>query len=142
MNTKISIPQPCNQEWSKMSASKNGKYCDECKLTVVDFTKMSDEEIQSYLIGKSYVCGRFNCSQIYNQTYSKLDSMKEKAQSISFAFLKYIVLCLIALPLFVSSCMRGSFKGKKNNTDTNKKDKSPHLMGLVIMPKDNKKFKI
>lgn len=47
MSIRISIPDPCNQNWNQMLPNEKGRYCDTCKLTVVDFTKMSNEEIKA-----------------------------------------------------------------------------------------------
>ena len=112
MNRKISIPKPCNENWDKMTPSNNGKYCDVCKLNVVDFTSMNDDEIQNYLVNKSYVCGRFDCSQIN------------------------FILTLFALPLFISSCINRSSKEKAKGINVSGIDTPRRpLMGNVVMPK-------
>ena len=82
MSTKISIQNPCNQNWNKMTSGIDGRYCDVCKLTVVDFTNMTDDEIQKYLTDKSYVCGRFKYSQVNNQGDRKLILLKEKIERL------------------------------------------------------------
>ncbi|WP_166920888.1 energy transducer TonB [Flavobacterium poyangense] len=65
---KLSIPEPCHENWDKMTPKDNGRFCLSCAKTVVDFSKMQPEEIQHYFIsnqGKS-ICGRFKKSQIDN----------------------------------------------------------------------------
>ena len=62
----ISIPQTCHQPWQQMSASGNGRHCEHCCKTVVDFTKMTNDEIIGYLATKNNVCGRFNQQQLSN----------------------------------------------------------------------------
>ncbi|MRX37828.1 hypothetical protein GJU43_00935 [Flavobacterium sp. LC2016-23] len=68
MNTKrkITIPEPCHENWDKMTPKDNGKFCLSCTKTVVDFTKMLPNEIQHFFIQNqsNSVCGRFKESQL------------------------------------------------------------------------------
>lgn len=63
---KISIPEPCHEDWNKMTPDENGKFCSVCIKSVVDFTNKSKTEIEEYLIQnqESKICGRFKKSQI------------------------------------------------------------------------------
>jgi hypothetical protein len=63
---KISIPEPCHEDWNKMIPNEKGRYCSACAKGVVDFTSKSKEEIQAYFIqnqGKK-VCGRLSNEQL------------------------------------------------------------------------------
>ena len=71
MNTyKISVPKPCHEDWNKMTPNDKGRFCDNCSKTVVDFSKMTDAEIKSYLIAQEgkRVCGHFRKSQLESIT--------------------------------------------------------------------------
>lgn len=63
---KISIPEPCHQDWNKMTANQNGKFCSVCVKSVIDFTNKSETEIKEYLIQNRdhKICGRFKKSQL------------------------------------------------------------------------------
>lgn len=61
---KISIPEPCHQDWDKMSPKDNGRFCLSCSKTVVDFTSMLPEEIQHYFISNQNICGKFKNTQL------------------------------------------------------------------------------
>jgi hypothetical protein len=63
---EIYIHEPCRANWKEMNASGEGRFCDTCALTVVDFTKMSNEEISNYFLKKSgqRVCGNFRNDQV------------------------------------------------------------------------------
>ena len=63
---KISIPEPCHEDWSKMSPNEQGRHCGSCAKTVVDFTAMSDDEVKHFFISKKNerVCGRFQQKQL------------------------------------------------------------------------------
>jgi hypothetical protein len=54
----LNIPQPCRQDWNQMTATESGRHCQSCAKTVVDFTRMSNDEIISYLSVSQNVCGR------------------------------------------------------------------------------------
>jgi hypothetical protein len=63
---KITIPEPCHENWDKMTPNENGRFCLSCSKTVVDFTSMLPNEIQHFFIQnqKTNVCGRFKKSQL------------------------------------------------------------------------------
>jgi hypothetical protein len=63
---KISIPEPCHENWGSMTPNEQGRFCGSCQKTVVDFTNFSAEDIQNYFT-KHYgqkVCGRFKQQQL------------------------------------------------------------------------------
>ena len=47
----ISIPQPCSQSWQQMTPVEQGRHCESCCKTVVDFTPMSNDEIKDFWHG-------------------------------------------------------------------------------------------
>ncbi|MDQ6470468.1 hypothetical protein RB619_07425 [Flavobacterium sp. LHD-80] len=63
---KITIPEPCHENWDEMTPKDNGRFCMSCSKTVVDFTSMIPEEIQHFFIQNQSekICGRFRKSQI------------------------------------------------------------------------------
>jgi hypothetical protein len=63
---KISIPQPCHQDWNEMNPNEQGRHCSSCAKTVVDFTNMSDDEVKNFFLAKKdeRVCGRFKQQQL------------------------------------------------------------------------------
>jgi len=63
---RISIPEPCQENWDKMTPKDNGRFCMNCSKTVVDFTTMLTYEIQHYFIQNqnASICGRFKKSQL------------------------------------------------------------------------------
>ncbi|MES2545191.1 MAG: hypothetical protein V4548_09925 [Bacteroidota bacterium] len=63
---KILIPKPCNENWDKMTPNENGRFCDSCAKSVVDFTTMLPDEIQHYFIQNkdARICGRFKKTQL------------------------------------------------------------------------------
>lgn len=63
---KITIPEPCHENWDKMTPKDNGRFCLSCSKTVIDFTAMLPEEVQHFFIQNQSknICGRFKKSQL------------------------------------------------------------------------------
>lgn len=70
---KVSIPNPCAAGWDNMSPSGNDRYCSSCEKIVVDFTKMSNEEIKHYFetYAEQKTCGHFYSSQLEQKQYGR-----------------------------------------------------------------------
>jgi hypothetical protein len=67
---KISIPKPCHEDWEAMTPNTQGRHCNSCVKTVVDFTEMNDEEVKHFFLNKKEerVCGRFSTVQLQRIT--------------------------------------------------------------------------
>ncbi len=67
-NFKVRIPEPCHEDWGKMTPSEKGRFCQSCSKVVRDFRDESPEEIRDFLLKKQSegkkTCGRFNSSQV------------------------------------------------------------------------------
>lgn len=65
---KIVIPEPCNENWDKMTADATGRFCLVCNKSVIDFSNMTSDEIQQFLKNsqEQKICGRFKNSQLYS----------------------------------------------------------------------------
>jgi len=63
---QVSIPKPCHEDWNKMSQKEQGRFCDKCCKTVVDFSNKSPEEVQLILQSRLHdkLCGRFRTDQL------------------------------------------------------------------------------
>jgi len=66
----ITIPQACHQSWQQMTTVNEGRHCEHCCKTVVDFTKMDNDEIIRYLSTSSNTCGRFGQQQLGSLNYA------------------------------------------------------------------------
>ena len=63
---KITIPEPCHENWDEMTPKENGRFCLSCSKTVIDFTTMLPNEVQHFFIQNQNqkICGRFENSQL------------------------------------------------------------------------------
>lgn len=69
MKTKkiqLSVPEPCHEDWNKMTPKDQGAFCGACSKVVVDFTKMTNREVIQYFEEKKgqKTCGRFKTQQL------------------------------------------------------------------------------
>ena len=71
---KISIPNPCHENWLEMLPVEKGRFCSSCQKNVIDFTKSSDREIILAYKKEDTLCGRFKISQLER----KMAIVKEK----------------------------------------------------------------
>jgi hypothetical protein len=63
----IEIPEPCNEKWSEMEPTANGRACARCERELIDFTTFSDRQLADYVSkhnGK--LCGHFSSRQLNN----------------------------------------------------------------------------
>lgn len=60
----IRIPEPCHEDWQKMTPTEKGKFCKVCTKEVVDFTAKTDEDLVKILSKGSATCGRFKKTQL------------------------------------------------------------------------------
>ena len=60
----ITIPEPCHEDWNKMTPREKGRHCVTCNKTVIDFTTQTDEQVVKTIINKENLCGRFKTHQL------------------------------------------------------------------------------
>lgn len=124
---KISVPEPCHEDWNAMTPNEQGRHCTSCAKTVVDFTSMSDEAIKHFFIIKKEekVCGRFKNEQLHrivielphNIFYIPMPGWK-----------KFLVASLLVFSTTLFSCDI-TVKGKIDNT-------CDATTGLIIIPEN------
>lgn len=89
---KISIDNPCNQDFQDFIQTSKGGFCANCQKEVIDFTKFSKKDILNYFKSSTNrVCGKFRPEQL--GTISKPSSVKKGSTSLiaaTFALLAMI----------------------------------------------------
>ncbi|MEO8146206.1 MAG: T9SS type A sorting domain-containing protein [Bacteroidia bacterium] len=65
---KISIPKPCHENWQTMTPEVQGRFCDKCCKTVIDFSTKAETEIRQLIDEHptNKICGRFRNDQLEN----------------------------------------------------------------------------
>ena len=131
---KVTVPKPCHEDWNAMIPSDRGRFCNACTTQVVDFTKMSSDEIRDYLSKNTNVCGRFKNEQ--------LDSVIiQIPKSVIFSqvhFHKMFMLALlISMGTSLFSCQNSNgTKQKIENVEV--VEEEPRMtLGIILPPKDS-----
>ena len=106
----ITIPNPCSENWGKMSKTEKGRFCNSCNKQVIDFSKMKNDKIKTYFGNNQTdeICGNFKTSQV-NQ------------KIISRSRFKFVAMFVVFLSFVQISC-RTKMKGLVRKIDTNEKD--------------------
>jgi len=99
----FSIPTPCHEDFSKMSSTERGAFCQKCSTDVYDFSRRPLEEVKQILaseIGKQ-MCGKFSNVQlaVLNKGYSEWENRNLKSWQSKFTFA-----LIIAFGLSLFSC--------------------------------------
>ena len=63
---RLELPKPCHENWDAMTPTEQGRHCQSCCKTVVDFTMMTDREVIDYMsfYATGNTCGRLNDDQL------------------------------------------------------------------------------
>jgi CarboxypepD_reg-like domain len=154
---KITIQQPCSENWNNMKPYGYGRYCDSCEKEVIDFTKFTDQDLINWFRKDSVnICGMLKPSQLNNLIVAKSTfSLKRFKPSLIAASL----ITLLSLPKIsvanIKSHYPTFFSDQKSKSNVNldiedinesivikgkvldKGDKSP-IIGLSITQKGGK----
>lgn len=156
---KIHIPDPCHEDWSKMTQEDKGKFCHVCSKTVVDFSNQSEEQINQYVLANSHqrICGRFKKEQLFQPEQRLENKIVFKLPSWLFPInltpvRAFTAACMIFASVALSSCGNSggggdgerlagaiawvdSTKNNTNDTTSNIKNKDDEIFMGKIKPK-------
>lgn len=98
---QIKIASPCPQDFTHIKIAMLSRQCDLCNKPVIDFTKMTREEIITYLLEHSdeKVCGRMNRPQIdihHDDLPVIIETLKKQGGNRSFLLLALICMSLVS----------------------------------------------
>ena len=122
---KIYIPEPCHEDWGKMTPNQQGAFCKSCCKTVVDFSNKSKEEINNYLSENTdkKICGRFKVSQV-----DEVPKLKNEIPKIQFpgymfpinnsSFKAYALALFAVAALGLAGCTSSGNESAAENNET------------------------
>ncbi|WP_041326921.1 carboxypeptidase-like regulatory domain-containing protein [Robiginitalea biformata] len=113
MAFKISIPEPCGENWNEMTPTEKGAFCETCEKEVVDFTSLSDAEIAQKLDAGKKLCGRFRPNQL-DRTIVPAAALHQSASRIQW---RKHVAALGFTSLLVASCSPEQLTDLKSTRD-------------------------
>jgi len=101
---KISINEPCHENWDKMTPNDKGAFCLSCQKNVVDFSCKTIKEIKDFFRKKrdtESVCGRFEVDQLHDMSFDHFfEQFKSWKYFQKFALIAFFV---FGFNLFVSA---------------------------------------
>jgi hypothetical protein len=98
-STRISVDRPCSEKFENFSVTSNGGFCDSCSKEVIDFTRMTDQQVLSHFkISSGETCGRFKKSQLKTYESNTFTQMKPNYISGTIGMLSFSLLALCAAP--------------------------------------------
>lgn len=105
------IPQPCHQDWQKMSGSERQRFCDQCDCQVHNLTQLSLPEIQNL----KEACGGKLCGAFEKDTKIQRGN----------ALKKPLIIGTSIATLALASCSQPV--------------EEIHVVGLICVPEDSNK---
>lgn len=113
-HTMITIHAPCHENWSEMTPVAQGRHCQLCSKTVIDFTEKEPEEILQYFkmqqAGK--VCGRFLAPQL-NTPIPSVNEMGDHILCSALSILqKVAAMIVVVFAIGSSGCNTDQVMGK------------------------------
>ena len=116
---QISLPNPCHENWDRMTLADKGKFCGACQKKVHDFTRASDREIVEAFKHDADLCGRYLVTQLERD----LVIPKEKSNLWAAASAAAIALLAIAPP-----------EAAAQTTEPIEQTESEIMLGKMIAP--------
>lgn len=92
MHFKLSIPEPCHEDWLQMTPAAQGRFCASCKKEVIDFTQLSRKQIADKVKSGNTFCGRYRKDQL-ETTYFIPEQKPLRNLGIAAAFTSLLALC-------------------------------------------------
>lgn len=84
----LSIENPCAEQWSNFTPTANGGFCSSCSKNVIDFTKMSDDDVLAFFINKpANTCGRLRTDQLKNYSFKASSTINPGLTLLKAGFL-------------------------------------------------------
>ena len=113
----IQIDKPCAEDFNTFKKTDVGGFCKSCKKTVVDFTKMSDQEVFNYFDSeKSKTCGLFLESQLKSYSNPSLSANTQKATTFASSIFGLSLVSVLSLTT--------AYSQEKTNTTTTVKEEN------------------
>lgn len=101
--TMIAIPNPCSEDFNKMTPTEKGAYCGKCDTDTFDFRKLSNSEVYQIMEDHKgqHICGRFGVEQL-KELNSNFAVWKNQSRRTFQS--KFLLACLLVFGLGLFSC--------------------------------------
>lgn len=129
---EIQIPNPCHEDWNNMTIEAQGRHCNSCKKTVIDFSLMNDEQLVNFFKSEtSHVCGRISIDQVNKEILIPA----RKIPWLTYFFQVSIPLFLLSLKTTAQNKLESNVTEislpKKKASETPKSEQTQIIKGSV-----------
>ncbi len=142
-SVKLSVDEPCHEDWEKMTPVEQGRFCSSCSKVVVDFSGKSDHEVIRLIEAAkgAETCGQFASNQLNRNLYYPL------RESNLFSLRAVLFGATLTSILGLESCkdtkrtvgeVKMAFVGGNQNEDTLLRQE-PMLKGNMVATYDHSK---
>lgn len=110
---RVDIPNPCNENWTEMTPTQRGAFCQKCAVDVIDFSNKNAQEVKETLkanIGK-HMCGRFTNTQLSDLSHSY--QVWENQSTRTFQS-KFLWACMLAFGMTLFTGCENSIAQNEN----------------------------
>jgi hypothetical protein len=90
----LGIPDPCHEDFSKMSPTQRGAFCSKCEIDTFDFRNLSDQQVNKIFLENKgqHLCGQFTKRQLNSLNQGYLDWKNQNTQTFKSKFVLALVL--------------------------------------------------
>jgi len=129
---EISILKPCSEDWDKMTPEGNGRFCNQCNKTIIDFSTFTDKELLDYFTtAKQKICGVYNPTQL-----NRIISAPQPSDTSIFK--KALFGTALAAGVTASTQSQAQTQPDNTTQTTHTTKKTYHMMGEVVATKPDK----
>jgi hypothetical protein len=99
----ITIPDPCKEDFSKMTPTERGAFCTKCSTDTFDFRNLSTTDINQIIKEHAgeHICGRFKKSQLQELNAGFLNWKNQTRRTFQS---KFLLACVLVFGLGLFSC--------------------------------------
>jgi hypothetical protein len=123
-----------------MTPNNEGRYCNSCAKTVIDFTLMTDEEVQQFFFDHQHqaICGHFKRSQVHRIVIDLPDNILTVKMP---AWMRFLVACLLifGISMFpfettIAGKLPSEISSYQGEPMVKKKDTIPIIKKKILRP--------
>jgi hypothetical protein len=95
----LQMNSPCDENWNGMEATNQGRFCNKCQKTVIDFTGFTDNQILQHFLKHPFpVCGRMLASQRDNKYENATAKINRNLSPVAATLLTLVAITSEASP--------------------------------------------
>lgn len=127
VHPRISIKNPCKEQFANFKSTEKGGFCNSCKKEVIDFTKMSKAQIVDHLEAQQgKTCGYFKAEQLESTLVESVNAINVKRNYFKAALVAGITL---ATPAIINA--QDTVKIEQHITVANQEKETPIKTGII-----------